>query len=304
MNEQQIDNDFDDGARFFKGIGIALGIMALLAIGIWYALVAHASTYTRDGGTADWQCCSDKTCSTIISQHADSVRARDACGALTDKDGVTRYVRSNAFRIAPSSTTTPPPPPPPPATASLVFSPTIGGTFAALDGATVSGNIGVKVSDCSLVAPVTMTVDGIAVNTENGCPFWLVNDDTLYDTTKLANGSHVFEARTAALTLKATVTVNNAAPVPPSGSATLSWTPPTTNTDGSPLTNLAGWRIEYGPVGPAGPGLNQTLSVNGASLTSYVVSGLASGTWAFAVHAVNAAGAESVQSNIAQKVVP
>ena len=31
------------------------------------------------------------------------------------------------------------------------------------------------------------------------------------------------------------------------GSATLSWTPPTTNTDGSPLTNLAGYKVYWGP---------------------------------------------------------
>ena len=30
------------------------------------------------------------------------------------------------------------------------------------------------------------------------------------------------------------------------GTATLSWTPPTTRTDGSPLTNLAGFRVRYG----------------------------------------------------------
>ena len=31
------------------------------------------------------------------------------------------------------------------------------------------------------------------------------------------------------------------------GSATLSWTPPTTNTDGSSLTNLAGYKVYWGP---------------------------------------------------------
>ena len=33
------------------------------------------------------------------------------------------------------------------------------------------------------------------------------------------------------------------------GSATLSWTPPTENTDGSPLTNLSGFQIHYGTSG-------------------------------------------------------
>ena len=52
-----------------------------------------------------------------------------------------------------------------------------------------------------------------------------------------------------------------------SGSATLSWTPPTTNTDGSPLTNLAGYRVYWGP----GAG-NYTSSVtlnNPAAVASF-----------------------------------
>ena len=38
------------------------------------------------------------------------------------------------------------------------------------------------------------------------------------------------------------------------GTATVSWTPPTTNTDGSALTNLAGYRVAYGrDIGHARP---------------------------------------------------
>lgn len=71
-----------------------LALAALLVVG-----VAHAADYTRDGGTGDWQCCQDKACTSIISQHADPVRAAKACEKLTDADGKTRYTRSNAFRI-------------------------------------------------------------------------------------------------------------------------------------------------------------------------------------------------------------
>ena len=89
-------------------------------------------------------------------------------------------------------------------------------------------------------------------------------------------------------------------PTPTTGSATLEWSPPTQNTDGSALTNLAGFRIVYGTSATA---LTQTIEVNNAALSSYVVDGLAAGTWYFAVVAVNSAGAQSIQSNVASKTI-
>jgi hypothetical protein len=66
------------------------------------------------------------------------------------------------------------------------------------------------------------------------------------------------------------------------GSATLSWTPPTRNTDGSTLTNLAGYRIVYGNS----PGsLNKTVQVANPGTSRYVVDNLATGTWYFSVRA-------------------
>ena len=84
------------------------------------------------------------------------------------------------------------------------------------------------------------------------------------------------------------------------GSATVNWTAPTTNTDGSALTDLASYRIEYGR---ATTDLNQSAAVTNPGLTSFTVSNLASGTWYFAVIAVNQAGGESVASNVASKTI-
>jgi hypothetical protein len=82
------------------------------------------------------------------------------------------------------------------------------------------------------------------------------------------------------------------------GSATVNWTPPTENTDGSALTDLAGYRIAYGQS----PGdLNQTVLVNNPGATSYTVSNLPIGRWYFAVYAVNARGMESDMSNVADR---
>lgn len=85
------------------------------------------------------------------------------------------------------------------------------------------------------------------------------------------------------------------------GSATLSWTPPTSNTDGSTLTNLAGYRIAYG----TSPGaLSKTIQVANAGTSRYVVENLAAGTWYFSVRAYSTTGAESTTSNTASKTIP
>lgn len=83
-------------------------------------------------------------------------------------------------------------------------------------------------------------------------------------------------------------------------SATLSWTPPTQNTDGTSLTNLAGYRIYYGASATA---LVQTIEIKNASMASYVVENLTAGKWFFAVTAFNADGKESAMSNVASKVI-
>jgi hypothetical protein len=99
-------------------------------------------------------------------------------------------------------------------------------------------------------------------------------------------------AGAAATSQAATGTASNTA-VPPtasSGAVTLNWTPPTENTDGSPLTNLAGYDIHYGT---ASGDYTQTVSVSNPGLATYVVDNLTPGTYYFSVGAVNASGAES-----------
>ena len=52
------------------------------------------------------------------------------------------------------------------------------------------------------------------------------------------------------------------------GSATLSWTAPTQNDDGSPLTDLAGFKIYYGTA----PGNHPTsIQIANPGITTYVV---------------------------------
>ena len=84
------------------------------------------------------------------------------------------------------------------------------------------------------------------------------------------------------------------------GSATLSWTPPTTNVDGSPLTNLTGYRIYWGPAAGTYP---NSVTLTNPGLTSYVVTNLVPGTYFFAATAVNSLGAESGLSNAGTKTI-
>ena len=84
------------------------------------------------------------------------------------------------------------------------------------------------------------------------------------------------------------------------GSATLSWQPPTQRTDGTPLVDLAGYRILYGNSPDS---YSNRVTLDNAGLTSYVVENLAQGTWYFVMTAFDASGAESDYSSVGSKTV-
>jgi hypothetical protein len=83
-------------------------------------------------------------------------------------------------------------------------------------------------------------------------------------------------------------------------SASLSWTAPTQNTDGTPLTDLAGYTIYYGTSASE---LTQTVQVASPSAVSYVVGNLSAGTYYFAVAAYTTAGTQSAQSPVGSKTI-
>lgn len=84
------------------------------------------------------------------------------------------------------------------------------------------------------------------------------------------------------------------------GSASLSWTVPTVNTNGTPATDLAGYHIYYGTRPDA---LNTVIDVRGAKTTEYEISNLSSGTYYFAVTAYNSMGVDSADSNEGSKTI-
>jgi len=85
-----------------------------------------------------------------------------------------------------------------------------------------------------------------------------------------------------------------------SGSATLTWVAPSENTNGTPLTNLAGYQIYYGTSSTA---MTQTLQVANPGIVTYVVSNLSPGTWYFSVRAYTSAKMESDGSVVVSKTI-
>lgn len=83
----------------------------------------------------------------------------------------------------------------------------------------------------------------------------------------------------------------------PSGTVSLSWSVPTENTNGTPLTNLSGYVVRYGTSTSA---LNSQLSVKTNAVS---IENLSAGTWYFEVASVNTANVESQFSTAASKQI-
>ena len=83
------------------------------------------------------------------------------------------------------------------------------------------------------------------------------------------------------------------------GAATITWTPPTTYTDGSALT-VAGYRIYWGTAQNNYP---NAKTLNGAGFTSAVIDQLTPATYYFVVTTFDGAGMESAYSQAATKQV-
>jgi hypothetical protein len=139
------------------------------------------------------------------------------------------------------------------AQADIVYSTATVKTRAKLDGYVCAEpcRLHIELSETT-GAPWQMAVDGRSTPPERYAPFVLADatgdaEDTTIIT--FTAGTHIVSASNGSVTHKATFTVPEPAPPAPSPpppvvtGTTLSWTAPTTNEDGSPLTDLAGYRI-------------------------------------------------------------
>jgi hypothetical protein len=76
-------------------------------------------------------------------------------------------------------------------------------------------------------------------------------------------------------------------------STTLSWMPPTQNEDGSPLMDLAGYKIYWGTIRGQ---YTHSAKIDNPGISSYVVENLSPGTYEFVGTSFNRAGVESAYS--------
>ena len=202
-----------------------------------------------------------------------------------------------AVTVKSSSSTTPPPEPTPdptPEPTPTNTAPTISGT------PTTSVTAGAAYS----FRPTAADANGDALTYSiAGKPTWA----TFNTSTGLLSGTavagtyssvviSVSDGKAVTSLSPFTITVN----APVVRSALISWTPPTANTDGSALTNLAGYRIAYGTSASA---LTNVAEVPTAGVTNYTIENLAAGTWYFAVTAYTSAGAESSASAVVSKTL-
>jgi hypothetical protein len=84
------------------------------------------------------------------------------------------------------------------------------------------------------------------------------------------------------------------------GSASLQWVAPTENTNGTPLMNLAGYRIYYGTSAAA---MTQTVQIANPTINTYLLANLTPATWYFEVKAYTSANVESNASAVASKTI-
>ena len=87
---------------------------------------------------------------------------------------------------------------------------------------------------------------------------------------------------------------------PVTGSAILTWNPPTTYSDGSVLTDLSGYRVYWGTVLGTYP---NSYQINNGGVSSYTVNGLSAGRWYFKVTALAGGGQESDPTPVLSKVI-
>jgi hypothetical protein len=120
-----------------------------------------------------------------------------------------------------------------------------------------------------------------------------VNDVGIYEsiTVTVADGSH------ESVTQPFSITVIGGEGA---GVAALQWETPPSKVDGSPLDDLAGYRILFGRNSDD---LDQSVLIGDPATTSYEFNALSSGIWYFAVVAVSTGGLEGPPTTIASKSI-
>lgn len=161
-----------------------------------------------------------------------------------------------------------------------------------------SGGLSTSCTGCS--APIWTTPDPADEVKTDASQFW-AKLGTLAGTAKVITSAGKAEGSPAncgdtANVVKTVAELGTPEPPPPppppttgAGSLTLNWTAPTQNVDGTPLTNLTGYRIEYGAD-------DFDTRVTVGPITRYILTDLAAGTWQLRLVSLASTG-ESLPSN-------
>jgi hypothetical protein len=148
--------------------------------------------------------------------------------------------------------------------------------------------VNLSASPVSGNSPLTVTLTWTSTNATScvAADGWAGN--------KAISGSQVVTGVTATTTF--TLTCTNGA----SGQATVNWNPPTTNTDGSQLVDLAGYELYHASTA-AGVASASPISIGLGS--SHTLNNLPAGPRYVGIKARNSAGITSVMSNLGNTTV-
>jgi hypothetical protein len=84
------------------------------------------------------------------------------------------------------------------------------------------------------------------------------------------------------------------------GSVSITWNPPTERTDGTPLGDLAGYRIYFG-TDPED--FHNSIAIHNPGITTYLIEELTPATYFVVATSFDSTGAESWFSNVASKII-
>ena len=155
--------------------------------------------------------------------------------------------------------------------------------------------------------PTAQDADGDTLTFSiQGKPAWATFDTTngtLYGTPATGNAGTFSNIVISVSDGKASVSLPAFAitvTAPARSTVTVRWVAPTTNIDGTPITELQGFRVFYGT---ASGQYSQSVYIASSTITSAVIEELTPATWYFAVKAISSSGVESAYSSEASKTL-